>query len=736
MAQIIQIKRSTTPGNVPGPLETGELAINVTDGSLFFGSATTVHNSFKFGGLDIKNDLTVVGEVYTDMIKRESSNATTTKIKSSANKWEIYAGHSSNEVMKIELGQVTIDGEIEMGANKITGLGDPTLAQDGATKAYVDSQTHTDGTVTSVAALTLGTTGTDLSSTVVDSTTAAVITLNVPTASASNRGALSSTDWTTFNDKGTVTSVSSTTGGDALDVAVSNASTTPAIALTWAGADTQYIDGEGNLITFPTIPAGDVTAVDGGTYITTTDSTGPVPVVNHDATDRTDTTSTVSPAHGDTFTAVDSVSTNATGHITALNLKTVTLPDDAEGVTSVSGTAPVSVTAGATPTVSMAVATTSASGYLTSTDWTTFNNKTSNTGTVTSVAVSGSDGIDVDSGSPITTNGTIALGLSNVPNTSLANSSVTITAGAGLTDGGSVALGASTELNIGEGVGIDVAAASISINLSELTTSTTDGDGDFFAVIDSSNAQKKLTKGNINNSGFNNDAGYTTNAGTVTSVGTTGSVNGITLTGGDITSSGTITLGGTLGSIANSQLTNSTVNFGGVNLSLGGADTSPAFNLADAHSYAGDTDFNTTGTITSGTWNSDRFFTLAEDACTKMGDYVIFGSDDATDCGLVYYYNNGAWALANAGAVSTSSGLLAIAMSNSVSRGMVLRGMFGAVPTDPGDDGDVLYLSETDGVLTNTAPTTSGTVVRVVGYALSDTPGLWFNPDNTWLELS
>lgn len=57
------------------------------------------------------------------------------------------------------------------------------------------------GTVTSVSALTLGTTGTDLSSTVANSTTTPVITLNVPTASATNRGALSSTDWTTFNNK-------------------------------------------------------------------------------------------------------------------------------------------------------------------------------------------------------------------------------------------------------------------------------------------------------------------------------------------------------------------------------------------------------------------------------------------------------------------------------------------------------------------------------------------------------
>jgi hypothetical protein len=57
------------------------------------------------------------------------------------------------------------------------------------------------GTVTSVAALTLGTSGTDLSSTVANGTTTPVITLNVPTASASNRGALSSADWTTFNSK-------------------------------------------------------------------------------------------------------------------------------------------------------------------------------------------------------------------------------------------------------------------------------------------------------------------------------------------------------------------------------------------------------------------------------------------------------------------------------------------------------------------------------------------------------
>jgi hypothetical protein len=57
------------------------------------------------------------------------------------------------------------------------------------------------GSVTAGAALTLGTTGPDLSSTVATGTTTPVMTLNVPTASASNRGALSATDWSTFNNK-------------------------------------------------------------------------------------------------------------------------------------------------------------------------------------------------------------------------------------------------------------------------------------------------------------------------------------------------------------------------------------------------------------------------------------------------------------------------------------------------------------------------------------------------------
>jgi len=89
-------------------------------------------------------------------------------------------------------------GNIVVAFNGILPITNGGTGADNATDARTNLGA---GTVTSVAALTIGTSGTDLSSTVADSTTTPVITLNVPTASAANRGVLSAADWSTFNAK-------------------------------------------------------------------------------------------------------------------------------------------------------------------------------------------------------------------------------------------------------------------------------------------------------------------------------------------------------------------------------------------------------------------------------------------------------------------------------------------------------------------------------------------------------
>ena len=89
------------------------------------------------------------------------------------------------------------------------------------------------------------------------------------------------------------------------------------------GSAGKYLDGAGNWIDVTT---GDVTEVQGGTYINVTDQTGPIPIVNHDLTTRSNTSSSASPGYGANFSVLDSITTNATGHVTAVNTKTVTIP--------------------------------------------------------------------------------------------------------------------------------------------------------------------------------------------------------------------------------------------------------------------------------------------------------------------------------------------------------------------------------------------------------------------------
>jgi len=134
--------------------------------------------------------------------------------------------------------------------------------------------------------------------------------------------------------------------------------------------------------------------------------------------------------------SITQASTSTNGYLSSTDWNTFNNKQPSGSyVTSVGATSPVVSSGGTTPTISMSAATSSVSGYLTSTDWNTFNNKGS--GTVTSVSGTGSvNGITLTG--TVTSSGNIVLGgaLSNVTNAQLQNSSVTV-------NGTSISLGSS-----------------------------------------------------------------------------------------------------------------------------------------------------------------------------------------------------------------------------------------------------------------------------------------------------
>jgi hypothetical protein len=151
----------------------------------------------------------------------------------------------------------------------------------------VDSTAYGTGTVTSVAALTLGTSGTDLSSTVANGTTTPVITLNVPDASATARGVVTTGNQTfagekTFNNNliSEATSWFSTNGlrklTAGIDVPLSNSAGTVEFnfgnggnftansLIKSGGTSAQFLMADGSVNT-SVLPSGDYLPLTGGT---------------------------------------------------------------------------------------------------------------------------------------------------------------------------------------------------------------------------------------------------------------------------------------------------------------------------------------------------------------------------------------------------------------------------------------------------------------------------------------
>ena len=86
----------------------------------------------------------------------------------------------------------------------------------------------------------------------------------------------------------------------------------------------------------------------GGLKITTDSTSGGTLNIVHDTQAQSDSTSATSPAYGGTFTAVDDVTRDSTGHVTGINVKTVTIPasDDTtyDLASAANGTAGIDIT--------------------------------------------------------------------------------------------------------------------------------------------------------------------------------------------------------------------------------------------------------------------------------------------------------------------------------------------------------------------------------------------------------
>ena len=97
--------------------------------------------------------------------------------------------------------------------------------------------------------------------------------------------------------------------------------------------DYWVLDADGNGAT-ANILSGATADFVGGLKITTDSTSGGTLNIVHDLQAQTDTTSTDSPLAGGTFTVIDSVTVDTTGHVGGVNVKTITLPRDDYSIVS------------------------------------------------------------------------------------------------------------------------------------------------------------------------------------------------------------------------------------------------------------------------------------------------------------------------------------------------------------------------------------------------------------------
>ncbi len=281
--------------------------------------------------------------------------------------------------------------------------------------------------------------------------------------------------------------------------------------------------------------------------------------------------------------------------------------------------------------------------------------------------------------------------LTNIPNSALTNSAITI-------NGASVSLGGSTSINTSLTLSADSGTNDSFTTGGTLTfeggngIGTTVSDDKISIAVSSSGITNAMLAGSIANDKISNSFitigdessnEYDVQLGTSLSiiggegVDTTITGNLLTLSGEDATtsnkgiasfssddfsvSSGAVTVkaGGVTntqlaGSIANAKLANSSINFGGVSLALGGSDTTPAFDLSDATNYPTS---SLSGTITNAQLAGSIANTkLANSSITINGSAVALGGSTSISTSLTLAADSGSNDSFTTGSTLTFSG--------------------------------------------------------------------------------
>jgi hypothetical protein len=507
--------------------------------------------------------------------------------------------------------------------------------------------------------------------------------ISIPQATTSVSGYLTSTDWTTFNNKGsgTVTSVSGTTP------IVSSGGATPSISIPQATGSANGYLSSGDWTTFNGKGSSNFSGVS---------STAPV------STDNTNPNSPI----------ISMAQSNATTNGYLSSGDWTTFNNKGSGtVTSVGGTTPIVSSGGATPTISIPLATTSVSGYLSATDWTNFNGK------------GVSNFVGVTSTSPVVTN-----------NASPNNPVISMPQATASADGFLSSGDWTTFNNKGSGTVTSVSGTTPIVSSGGATPSIS------------------IPQATTSVNGYLSSGDWTTfnNKGTVTSIAT-----GTGLTGGTITGSGTISF--STAAVGTWAATPSSANLasamtdetGTGSLVFGTSPTITTSLTVNGQTISG---YNTTplqGSIQDGvtsilgdlkTWTTDYY----------QGDvlYSEVSAGTITFGQLCYRTNTGEWNLADATTNAAASYyMLGICLKTTNGTGqatsILTKGFVATTYATEFKVGEPQYMSITAGSMSKNAPTASGNIVRIIGNTFWTTVLqtnskyiLNFNPDNTWIELT